>query len=267
MSAQPSPGSAGNWLRDLRQRQRLSQMELAMRVGLSQRHLSCVETGKASPSREMLTALLDGLDAPLEERNEVMLAAGYAPLHPHRPLHHAEMGLVNQVIDTMLEAHASTPAMVLDNDWNLIKFNKGFLALIKGLGFDPSMFQAEVNLLAMMLAPGGLADSFINRAEVMSEVLKRARREASHNPKLHNLLSRFGQLNIKLKGGSQASPALVAKLKSPMGELQFVSTFTTFGTPMDITTASLKIEHMFPVDEKTKRLVQVWLQEQNATAS
>lgn len=261
MSAQISPTSAGHWLRELRQRQRMSQMDLAMRVGLSQRHLSCLETGKASPSREMLVALLDGLDAPFEERNEAMVAAGYAPLHLHRPLHHSDMSLVNQVIETMISAHESTPAVVLDNQWNLIKCNKGFIALVKGLGFDASVFQGPVNFLTLMMAPGGLSDYLINRDEVMAEVIKRAKREAAHNPKLREILGDHGQLDFRPYTQAQSLPALVTRIRSGLGELRFISTFTTFGSPLDITTASLKIEHLFPGDEATKLAMKAWLEE------
>jgi transcriptional regulator with XRE-family HTH domain len=162
---------AGICLRDLRARQKVSQLDLALRVGVSQRHLSCIETGKASASKEMLLALLEGLDAPLNERNETLVAAGFAPLFGSRPIDHREMDTINEVIDLMLTAQHAAPAMVLDSEWNLVKFN----------------------------------------------------------------------------------PTLVTRFKSTAGELRFISTFTSFGAPLDITAASLRIEHLFPADEATRK--------------
>ncbi|HEX4879901.1 MAG TPA: helix-turn-helix transcriptional regulator [Limnobacter sp.] len=259
MSAQLKPLHAGHCVRELRQRHNLSQMDLALRVGVSQRHLSCIETGKASASREMLMALLDGLDAPLEERNAALEAGGYAPVYPHRPIHHHEMQLVNDVVDTMIRAHASTPAIVLDKTWNLLRFNAGFEALAQGLGYGIELFKPPANFLALMLAPGGLAEHLVNRQEVFAEVLRRASREAVHTPALQAVLAQFKMPKTLKPSQALAAPALVAHLQSPEGELKFVSTFTTFGTPMEITTASLKIEHMFPADDHTRAVMAVWM--------
>ena len=123
MNSQTPSRHAGICLRDLRARQKVSQLDLALRVGVSQRHLSCIETGKASASKEMLLALLEGLDAPLSQRNETLVAAGFAPVFGHRPIAHREMSTINQVIDLLLMGPQAAPAMVLDSAWNLVKFN------------------------------------------------------------------------------------------------------------------------------------------------
>ena len=249
------PRHAGSLLRDLRMRAHVSQLSLSLRVGVSQRHLSCIETGKAVPSRDMLLALLDGLDASLGQRNEALLAAGYAPAFGNRPIGHADMQSINEVIDLMLKAQPDTPAMVLDSEWNLIKFNAAFVRLLNLLEFDPVALQASPNLLLAMTAPGGLASRLINRSEVLGEVLRRAQREAAHVPSLQSLVSQIPRaLFDECKPPkSFESPTLLARFSSSAGPLSFMSTFTSFGAPLDVTVASLRIEHLFAVDDVTRK--------------
>ncbi|HEX4856352.1 MAG TPA: helix-turn-helix domain-containing protein [Limnobacter sp.] len=250
---------AGSRIRELRLSQKRSQLELAMQVGMSQRHLSFMETGKANGSREMLLALMDALDAPLAQRNEVLVAAGYAPLFDNRPLDHADMGPVNHILDVLLNSAPAVPAMLLDSQWNLVKVNPAFLKLLQLLQFDLEAVQQPVNLLQAMMAEGGLAARLINRDEVLSEILRRAQREAVNVPALCSVLSGLPRLQLKaLKHGypqRPPGPTLVTRFNSTAGALQFISTFTTFGAPVDITAASLRIEHLFPADDFTRSVL------------
>lgn len=254
MNSQTPSRHAGICLRDLRARQKVSQLDLALRVSVSQRHLSCIETGKASASKEMLLALLEGLDAPLSQRNETLVAAGYAPVFGNRPIDHSEMNTINEVIDLLVMGPQAAPAMVLDSAWNLVKFNPGFVRLIELLEFDMAALQATPNVLLALTAPGGLHTRLLNPDEVLDDVLRRAQREALHVPVLQNLLDQLPThlLNTRQQHGPVSSPTLVTRFSSSVGELRFISTFTTFGAPMDITAASLRIEHMFPADEQTR---------------
>ncbi|MEW6204209.1 MAG: helix-turn-helix domain-containing protein [Pseudomonadota bacterium] len=245
---------AGICLRDLRSRQKLSQLDLALRVGVSQRHLSCIETGKARASKDMLLALLEGLDAPLSERNEALVAAGYAPVFGNRPIDHRDMHTINEVIDLMLTAQHAAPAMVLDSEWNLVKFNPSFVRLLHLLEFDLAALQATPNVLLALTAPGGLATRLLNPAEVLGDVLRRAQREALHVPSLQAMLQHIPQSMFDAKQPqSFNNPTLVTRFKSTAGELRFISTFTSFGAPLDITAASLRIEHLFPADDVTRK--------------
>ncbi len=254
MHTQAPTHTAGIRLRDLRTRQKVSQLDLALRVGVSQRHLSCIETGKASASKDMLLALLEGLDAPLNERNEALVAAGFAPLFGSRPIDHREMDTINEVIDLMLTAQHAAPAMVLDSEWNLLKFNPSFVRLLQLLEFDLAALQATPNVLLALTAPGGLASCLENPAEVLGDVLKRAQREALHVPALQAMLKQIPQSMFDTKQPQNFNnPTLVTRFKSTVGELRFVSTFTSFGAPLDITAASLRIEHLFPADEATRK--------------
>jgi transcriptional regulator with XRE-family HTH domain len=251
--------AAGNGLRELRQRRRISQLELSMRVGVSQRHLSCIETGRAKPSREMLHALLDALEAPLAERNDTLLAAGYAPAFKQRALADAEMAPIRDALARLLEAHDPAPAFVLDDAWNLMQANRGTQAMMQLLGVPPEALAGEMNLLRMMFAPGGLSTALVNADEVCAEVWQRAQREAMLSPALRQVVEELRpQLPRRLaahvpSASSSALPLLLTWLRTPDGgELKFFSAFTTFGAPLDVTAASLRVEHFFPADAATR---------------
>ncbi|MCQ8896832.1 helix-turn-helix transcriptional regulator [Limnobacter humi] len=246
LHTQPSP------LKHLRQHQRISQAELAHRVGVSQRHLSCIETAKAHPSREMLTAILDALQLPMGERNQCLVHFGYAPAHPHRPLHDKVMAPVRQVIELLLSKHAPYPAIVLDADWNLVQFNGGVLKLLELLDIPVDALQGQPNLLGWMIGSDGLLSHIINIDEVMPYLVRRLQSEAAHLPHLRPLLA-----SVPRPWQTQArsmppidTPVLVTRFRSRTGdELAFMTTITTFGTPIDITVESIRVELLYPVNE------------------
>jgi transcriptional regulator with XRE-family HTH domain len=249
---------AGTRLRALRAARRLSQMELSMRAGGSQRHLSWIETGRARPSREMLMALLDALDAPLPERNDSLLAAGYAPAFAQRPLAAPEMAPVREAVGRLLDAHDPAPALVLDAAWNVVQVNRGLRRLVTLLGADPAMFDGPLNMLELTLAPGGMRGAFVNADEVCHDVWQRATREAPHVPELARRIERLRPHAPAARPSAalhHGAPLLLARLASQRGELAFFSTFTTFGSPLDVTVASLRIEHLFPADAHTREIL------------
>ena len=253
-----APRSAGDALRRLRKDRRVSQLDLSLRVGVSQRHLSCIETGRAKASREMLHALLDALEAPLADRNDTLLAAGFAPAFRRRALGDAEMAPVRRALAQLLDAHDPAPAFVLDDAWNLVQANRGTAAMMAMLGVDPAALAGGLNLLQAMLAPGGLAAALINADEVLAEVWQRAQREAMLSPALRTLVEALRpqlprRLAIAPPSGVSA-PVLQTRLRTiDGGELNFFSAFTTFGAPLDVTAASLRVEHFFPADDGTRR--------------
>src|SRR5438445_8271355 len=120
--AAPTRG-VGGLLRDWRRRRRLSQLDLAVEAEVSARHLSFVETGRSRPSRELLLHLADHLDVPLRERNTLLLAAGYAPLHSHTALDDPSMGPVREALSTLLASHEPAPALVIDRGWDIVDAN------------------------------------------------------------------------------------------------------------------------------------------------
>lgn len=257
-------------LQQARKARRLSQLELSMRVGVSQRHVSFVESGRAQPSRELLIAWLQELDAPLVVRNAAMLQAGYAPVYSAAPLGDPRLAQANEALVQLMQAHDPQPAFVIDAQWNVLHHNRGGLWLALTLmpwasallaGRTPE--SAPVNLLDMLSHPEGFARHMTNLAEVGPALLAHLRDDASVQPALTPkieafaalLKGRLGSQSLYTGWPSQAAPVLTSRFATVHGELAFFSMFTTFGTPQDITLASLRVEHMFAADEATRQVL------------
>jgi transcriptional regulator with XRE-family HTH domain len=241
----------GALLRDWRMRRRLSQLELSCRTGVSTRHLSFLETGRARPSREMILTLAEELDVPLRARNELLLAAGFAPAYAERPLQDAEMTPVRRAIDLVLAASEPHPVVVVDRSWHLVAANRTVPVLTAGSA--PELLEPPVNVLRLSLHPAGMAPRILNLAQWRSHVLHRLGREVTLTAdpglaELHRELS-------ALPGGHDPSVpngiAVPLRLRHEGGELTFLSTVTTFGTAVDITAAELSIESFLPADQWT----------------
>jgi transcriptional regulator with XRE-family HTH domain len=250
------PLGVGPLLRRWRDQRRLSQMELALEADVSTRHLSFVETGRSQPSRAMVVRLAEHLDVPLRERNELLLAAGYAPAYPESSLEDAELGQVRDAVRRLLAAHEPYPAVAVDRRWELVDGNAG-LALITA-GAAAHLLEPPVNALRLSLHPEGMAPRIANLAEWRGHVLGRLRREvtATQDAQLRSLLAELESYPGGDDDPAEAVPppgAIVVplRLRGDAGELAFMSTITTFGTPLDITVSELSIEAFFPADDHT----------------
>ncbi|HEY0956634.1 MAG TPA: helix-turn-helix transcriptional regulator [Roseateles sp.] len=244
-------------LATLRKSRRVSQLELSLRAGVSQRHLSCIETGRSRAGRGTLIALLDALGASLEERNQALLAAGYAPAHAERALDAPEMAPVRAALEQLIHANGAAPALVLDGEYNVVMANAGVARLLTLMGLPAEAMLAQpLNLLRAMFAPGGLRALCVDEAWLCNEMWARASREAQHLPRLRALLDELRptlQPWAATEATGSALPVLAFRLRAADGrELSFFSTITSFGTPLDITLASLKVEHLFPADDETR---------------
>jgi transcriptional regulator with XRE-family HTH domain len=248
-------------LREARRARRLSQLELSLRLGVSQRHVSFVETGRSRPSRPLLLSWLQELEAPLGLRNEALLQAGYAPAYGTVPLGDPAMGQANQALERLLAAHDPMPAMVLDAEWNLLRMNRGgrWLATTLMPALAGRSEPGPVNLLDLLIHPEGLTAAVLNLPEVGPATLTFLRHEASVQPSLAAKVDAFAALLRQRLGAGSLPPAatpttaplMTTRYATPHGELSFFSMFTTFGTPQDITLASLRVEHLFAADEVT----------------
>jgi transcriptional regulator with XRE-family HTH domain len=262
MPTDPLPAT----LRQARKARRLSQLELSMRVGVSQRHLSFVETGRARPSRELLLAWLHELDAPLAVRNAAMLQAGYAPAYGAAPLHDPTLAHANEALLHLLHAHEPMPALVLDAQWNVLHLNQGGRWLAATLMPWTAKLAPGVplNMLELLAHPQGLTQHIVNLHEVGPPLLAHLRDDASVQPSLTPkvdavaalLRSRLGTQHPNSAWSRPAAPVLTTRFATVHGELAFFSMFSTFGTPQDITLASLRVEHMFAADAATRSVVQ-----------
>ena len=257
-------------LRQVRKARRLSQLELSLRLGISQRHVSFVEGGRAKPSRELLMAWLQELQAPMAVCNEAMLQAGYAPVYSATPLEDPALKQVNDALAYLLQTHDPMPALVLDAHWNLLSANRGghwLAATLAPWAVDLSN-PSPLNLLDLLIHPKGPIASITNLAEVGPPFLSRLRYEATLYPALEPkvdafstlLADRLGKQNLQTLYPQPAAPVLTTRYGTEYGELAFFGMFTTFGTPQDITLASLRVEHMFAADEVTRAVLRAQVQ-------
>ena len=145
----------GGHLRDWRQRRRLSQLALACDADISTRHLSFIETGRSLPSREMVLRLAERLEVPLRERNLLLVAAGYAPVFPERPLQDPALGAARKMIDLVLAGQEPYPALAIDRHWTIVAANNALSPLL--VGIEPALLRSPVNALRLGLHPAGLA--------------------------------------------------------------------------------------------------------------
>ena len=251
-------------LQTARKSKRISQLELALRMGVSQRHVSFVESGRSQPSRELLLAWLHELQAPLALRNVALQQAGFAPVYRGSELGDAVLAPVRDALGRLLTAHDPMPAMVMDAAWNVLQMNRG--AQWMALTLMPWIAQLPqgqpINLLDAMLHPEGMTRHMLNLEEVAPALLAHLRDDASVVPELLPRVEQFAaQVQQRMGKRSltpwprQMAPVLTTRFATPYGELAFFSMFSTFGTPQDITLASLRLEHVFAADEATKAVV------------
>jgi transcriptional regulator with XRE-family HTH domain len=245
--------SLGDLLRDWRRRRRMSQLDLAMEAEISARHLSFVESGRSRPSREMLLHLCEMLAVPLRERNAVLLAAGYAPVFPNRPLDDPALQAARAAIDLVLTGHEPYPALAVDRHWNLVAANRALPPLLAGA--TPDLLASPVNVLRLSLHPDGLAPRIANLAEWRGHLLARLRQqiEASADAVLADLHRELSAYPAPEAQDAQHGDSIAVPLryKSEAGMLSLLSTTTVFGTPVDVTLSELAIEAFFPADAET----------------
>ena len=265
-----STESLPDTLKQVRKAQRLSQLELSLRLNVSQRHISFVESGRAQPSRELLLAWLQALEAPLVVRNEALLQAGYAPVYGTAQLEDPALAQVNEALQQLLFAHDPMPALVIDAQWNLLRLNRGGQWLAATLMPWAAALEntAPVNLLDLLAHPEGFTKPIVNLAEVGPAMLAYLRQEASVQPAIAPkvealaalLRDRLGGQSLQANGSRPTAPVLTTRYATQYGELAFFSMFTTFGTPQDITLASLRVEHLFAADEATHAILKAHVQ-------
>ncbi|MGH9903529.1 MAG: helix-turn-helix domain-containing protein [Pyrinomonadaceae bacterium] len=249
----------GDLLREWRRRRRMSQLDLACEADISSRHLSFIETGRSLPSREMVMHLAERLAMPLRERNVLMVAAGYAPVFPERPLGDPALHVAREAIALVLAGHEPYPALAIDRHWTLAASNDAAARLLAGV--EPALLRPPVNVLRLSLHPSGVAPRIANFAEWRAHLLARLRQqiELTADPALAELLRELCDYPAPAEAGpgkfspirESAGVVVPLRLVTDGGTLSFISTTTVFGTPVDVTLSELAIESFFPADPAT----------------
>lgn len=257
MPATTSP-AVGDLVRTWRQRRRRSQLDLACDGDISTRHLSFIETGRATPSREMILHLAELLDVPLRERNLMLVAAGFAPRFAERPLDDPALDAARDAVRLVLRGHEPYPALAVDRHWTLVAANVSIGPLLEGV--DASLLTPPVNVLRLGLHPLGLAPRIANLAEWRDHLLGRLRRQVADTGDavlraLLDELTHYPATNAHSVAGraarDYAGVVVPLELVTPTGTLAFFGTVTVFGTPLDVTLSELAVEAFFPADAAT----------------
>jgi len=252
-SATTGPATtAGDLLREWRQRRRMSQLDLAIQANISSRHLSFVETGRAKPSSEMILHLAEELGVPLRDRNALLLAGGYAPAFAERALSEPDLSAVQSALRRVLAGHMPYPAVVVNRWWELVDANPAIGTFTKDAA--PQLLAPPVNVLRLSLHPDGMAPRIGNFPEWAWHVLNAMAAELDRNPD-----ERLAALHAELRRyvpPARTAPghlgfAVPLELRSPYGELRLMTTITSFATAVDVTLSELKLEAFLPADQAT----------------
>jgi transcriptional regulator with XRE-family HTH domain len=241
----------GGLLRYWRQQRGKSQLDLSLDAGVSQRHISFVESGRSVPSRELLLDLSQTLDIPLREQNLLLLASGYAPVYEEIAWDAPEMAVVTRAVDRVLTQHEPHPAVVMDRYWNILKTNQAAPRFF-GSFLDLSSRKGPRNILHLMFDPDGMRPFIEDWEEVASGLLQRVYREAIGHivdkqtiELLNNLKTYPGVKNLKMAQKSRL-PVLPITFVKDSRRFSYFSMISTIGTPQCITAQEFRIECMFP---------------------
>jgi transcriptional regulator with XRE-family HTH domain len=272
----------GNMLRHWRNVRGRNQLDLSIEAGISQRHISFIESGRSNPSRQTLLEIAQVLDVPLRERNNLLLSAGYAPVYSEVAWNSAQMQSVTKALERILHQHEPFPALVMDRYWNVLMTNKSAPRLFSCF-IDMSRRKGPRNMLHLMFDPDGLRPFVEHWDEVAASLIQRVRSEATGRviderskellaallayPDVRTGLASPARPNSGLTGtaspqGRRADytlgsapllPVIPLSFRKDDNVLNYFSMVTTVGTPQTVAAQELRIETMFPADEETER--------------
>ncbi|WP_328844294.1 helix-turn-helix domain-containing protein [Streptomyces sp. NBC_00258] len=274
-SSTASAASAGDkgvgpLLRGWREQRRVSQLELALRAGSSARHISFVETGRSRPSEEMVLRLAEHLDVPVRDRNALLLAAGYAPRYPETPLDDPALDALREGVERLIQGYEPYPAFVVDATYNVVAANRGIAMLLDTV--PEHLLAPPLNAMRLTLHPEGLAPRIRNLREWRGHLLAQMERDIAlrRSEPLRALYEEVAAYPYASEGSpEEGSPesgegagetvpyfALPMQIEHDGRVLSFISSISTFNTPMDVTVAELAIETLLPADPATVKYLQ-----------
>jgi len=254
----------GVLLRHWREVRGASQLGLALDAGMSQRHVSFIESGRSVPSRQALTSIVQSLDVPLRERNAVFLAAGYAPVYSEAAWDAGEMRGIKRALERMLRQHDPYPALVMDRYWNVLSTNASAPRFFGGF-IDMAARKGPRNMLHLLFDPAGMRPFVVEWETVAKSLIQRVYREAvgrvldDKTQALLDALFAYPGVDASWRlPGAVASatnlPMIPIGLRKDGQVLRYFSLITTVGTPQAVAAQELRIESMFPADEATEAL-------------
>ncbi|MFJ7771956.1 helix-turn-helix domain-containing protein [Streptomyces sp. NPDC097107] len=261
----PTAQGVGPLLRAWRERRRVSQLELALRADSSARHVSFIETGRSRPSEEMVLRLAEHLDVPVRERNALLLAAGYAPHYPETPLDDPALDALREGMERLIRGYEPYPALVVDATYQVLAANRGILMLLDGV--PEHLLEPPLNAMRLTLHPEGLAPRIRNLREWRGHLLEQMERQiALHRSEplraLHEEVAAYPVPDVA-PGEEPTEPvpyfALPMQIVHEGRTLSFISSVSTFNTPMDVTVAELAIETLLPADPATVKYLHTLL--------
>ena len=252
----------GELLRRWRGVRGLSQLGLALEASTTPRHVSFVESGRSQPSRAMVLRLARVLDVPIRERNQLLLAAGYAPLYGEAGLDGDQAAQVRAALERMLAAHEPFPAVTMDRHWNVTGGNGAASRFFGWLLGPREATTGPANVVRMMFDSRALRPMVSNWEAVAASLIGRVHREVvggmpdADAAALVDEVLAYADVPGDLR---RPRPDLAALPVIPIGfekdgkRFRYFSTVTTLGTPQDVTAQELRIECFFPVDAETER--------------
>ncbi len=249
----------GHLMKEWREARRMSQLQLALLMDVSARHLSYVETGKSRPSREFVAQLADTFEMPLRERNALMLAAGYAPVFSESELSAPEMAALRRAAEAILEQQEPFPAFVANRYWDILMVNgamQRFMGALKPEG------PRHANVLLQIFDPEDMRPFIANWTELAADILRHLHHEIARAPmdaRARSLLGRVLQFpNVpqhwrKRDLNVSPTPVIPTVFRTPVGDLTFFSTLTTFASSRTVAAEETRIECMHPMDEAARQ--------------
>jgi transcriptional regulator with XRE-family HTH domain len=251
----------GNRLSAWRAARRESQLSLAYAAGVSQRHVSFLELGRARPSRDMVLRLCEALEVPLRARNELLAAAGFAAVYAERPLGGEALEEVNEALCRILSHHEPYPAFVLDRHWRVVRANAAGERLVNRLADAATLASVaengRVNFMRLMFEPKRVRARIRNWREIAPALVARMRKEVVADPASPSatLLGELAPAPMRRDDAAHVAPTVRLELALDEGVLRLFNAITTFGTPQDVTVQELRIEMSFPADAESEALL------------
>lgn len=251
--------SIGEMLRFWRQLNRISQMDLALDIDISPKHLSFVETGKSNPSRDLVLRIVHSLKLPFRHRNAFLLASGYAPEFEEQPFDGQKMDIVRSALSRMIKKHEPYPAFVVNTSYKILMKNSGYDKIVKFYGGENTLKKYD-NAIRILFSEDGLRNYVKGWPVVEQFLLARLWEEvvSTQNNELIELYKEISQSRsnsepIDFKIDSNL-PIMNLILEKNSKKASFFTMITTLGTPLDLTAQELRLEFLFPSDEETKHM-------------